>query len=115
MTGRDGVSYETWFEKASATGRAARAVADPLNLRVPAPSLEVRRHFFSQRVQRTWNELPAELKNAATVSSFRRGYNATGMSRDPMTEITAATLPSGSDPWGASQRVSSYPLGCIIL
>jgi hypothetical protein len=27
-----------------------RAAADPLNLRIPAPRLEVRKNFFSQRV-----------------------------------------------------------------
>jgi hypothetical protein len=34
--------------------------------------LEVRRHFFSNRVVETWNQLPSAMKNARNVSSFKK-------------------------------------------
>ena len=59
---------------AAAGERATRVAADPLNLRVPAPRLEVRKHFFTQRVPADWNRIPAALKSPATVAAFKRGY-----------------------------------------
>jgi len=83
VTGKEGLQKETWFEMAGATGRATRATADPLNLRVPAPRLEIRRHFFSQRVPKSWNEVPSDLKNVATVEAFRHGYRRLRRQRGP--------------------------------
>ncbi len=54
--------------------RVTRAAADPLNLRIPAPRLEVRKNFFSQRVPEDWNKIPPEVKNAETVKAFRNAY-----------------------------------------
>jgi hypothetical protein len=48
VKGKDDVKLETWFELVGARDRATRATADPLNMRIPAPRLEVRRNFFSQ-------------------------------------------------------------------
>ncbi len=47
-----------------------RAAADPLNLRIPASRLEVRKHFFSQRVPEDWNKIPPVVKNAETAKAF---------------------------------------------
>jgi len=74
LNGKDKVSSDTWFASAATGARATRAAADPLNLRVPAPRLEVRRHFFTQRVPGEWNKIPAPLKSTATVASFKNGY-----------------------------------------
>ena len=74
LNGKDKVQSENWFVMAANGERATRAAADPLNLRIPAPRLEVRRHFFTQRVPEPWNKIPAALKSAATVDGFRRGY-----------------------------------------
>ena len=76
LNGKDKVSSDTWFASVAARERATRAAADPMNLRVPAPRLEVRKHFFTQRVPAEWNRIPAALKSAATVAAFKRGYRA---------------------------------------
>ena len=59
LKGVDKVEVGTWFEMVANTGRATRAAADPLNIRIPAPRLELRRNFFSQRVPGSWNAIPA--------------------------------------------------------
>jgi len=61
LNGKDKVSSDTWFASVAAGERATRAAAHPLNLRVPAPGLEVRRHFFTQRVPGEWNRILAAL------------------------------------------------------
>ncbi len=68
------VKSDTWFKMASDGERVTRAAADPLNLRIPAPRLEVRKNFFSQRVPEDWNRIPPMVKNAETVKAFRNAY-----------------------------------------
>jgi hypothetical protein len=84
LKGVDAVETSTWFTPAATVGRSTRAIADPLNLRIPAPRLEIRKNFFSQRVPKEWNEVPADLKNAATVNGFRAGYQRLRRSRGPI-------------------------------
>jgi hypothetical protein len=55
-------------------GRNTRSIADPLNLRVQPARLEVRRHFFSNRVDEDWNKIPSCLECAKTMKSFKNGY-----------------------------------------
>jgi ribonuclease P/MRP protein subunit RPP40 len=74
VTGKDLVNKETWFKSVTETGRPTRSAADPLNLRPQASRLEIRRHFFSQRVIEDWNKVPASLKQAKNVKCFKRGY-----------------------------------------
>ena len=74
LVGKDKVKSETWFKMASDIERVTRAAADPLNLRIPAPRLEVRKNFFSQRVPECWNKIPQDLKQAATAKAFRNAY-----------------------------------------
>ena len=38
-------------------------------------NLEVRRNFFSVRVEKTWNMLPEAVKAQRTVNSFKNQYN----------------------------------------
>ncbi len=45
LRGIDRVDHKTWFQLAAETGRATRSADDPLNLRLKASRLEVRRHF----------------------------------------------------------------------
>jgi hypothetical protein len=59
---------------ASDVGRVTRAVGDPLNLRIQAPRLEVRKHFFSQQVPEDWNKIPPVVKNLETAKAFRNAY-----------------------------------------
>jgi hypothetical protein len=74
LHGKDKVNSEEWFKMAAAGARPTRAAADPFNIRVPAPRLEVRKNFFTQRVTEPWNRIPATLKSAPSVSSFKSGY-----------------------------------------
>jgi hypothetical protein len=74
LSGKDRVKSDTWFKMASDGERVTRAAADPLNLRIPAPRLEVRKNFFSQRVPEDWNKIPPVVKNAETVKAFRNAY-----------------------------------------
>ena len=74
LHGRDDVEKEQWFEPVGDGGMATRLAADPLNMRIPAPRLDIRKHFFSQRVPRLWNEIPATVKQAKTVAGFRNQY-----------------------------------------
>ena len=71
---KDNVEPDTWFEKVTRSGMATRAADDLLNLRIPAPRLEIRRQFFSQRTPKEWNNVPAEVKNAKSTMSFKNGY-----------------------------------------
>jgi hypothetical protein len=71
------VDYNTWFQLASETGRATRSAEDPLNLRPKTTRLEVRCHFFSNRVVEGWNQIPSEIKNARNASCFKKAYKNT--------------------------------------
>jgi hypothetical protein len=72
-TGKDNMERSTWFDMASSGQRATRQAADPLNIRPKAARLEVRRHFFSQRVVERWNEIPEKVKSAGSVIGFKSG------------------------------------------
>ena len=74
LVGKDKVKSETWFKMASDMERVTRAAADPLNLRIPVPRLEVRKNFFSQRLPESWNKIPPALKQATTAKAFRNAY-----------------------------------------
>jgi hypothetical protein len=74
VTGKDMVKSETWFQSVTVTGRATRSADDPLNIRPQASRLDTRRHFFSQRVVESWNNIPSSLKQAETVRAFKNGY-----------------------------------------
>ena len=74
LSGKDKVMHSEWFTRVASGQRATRAAADPWNLRVPAPRLEVRKNFFTQRVPEQWNKIPPALKCAATANAFKNGY-----------------------------------------
>jgi hypothetical protein len=84
LVGSDKVKSETWFKTASDMKRVTRAAADPLNLQIPAPCLEVRKNFFSQRVPESLNKIPPALKQATTAKAFHNAYQKHGQ-----TEATA--------------------------
>jgi hypothetical protein len=70
----DNVNSEIWFQKVDTSVRMTRSEADPLNLKPHAAGLEIRRHFFLNRVVEGWNLIPSELKNARTVHFFKSVY-----------------------------------------
>ena len=76
MTGISNVDYKAWFTKVADAdrGRTTRLAVDPLNVRVPAARLELRKNFFSVRVCEKWNILPSEVKKAQNASRFKSAY-----------------------------------------
>jgi hypothetical protein len=69
-TGKDGMAKEDWFIPAPAAAARTRLNADPLNVRLNHGRLDVRRHFFSVRAGEPWNDVPGQIKRAATVAAF---------------------------------------------
>ena len=53
-----------------------RLAADPLNLVTQRSNTEVRKNFWSQRVVGPWNKLPAEVKRARNIETFKTLYDA---------------------------------------
>jgi hypothetical protein len=70
MTKKSAVDPNIWFEKASRDGVLTRQAADPLNVKIPAARLDLRKNFFSVRVCDKWNSLPSEIKNSENVKIF---------------------------------------------
>jgi hypothetical protein len=59
-----------WFEKL--TGNTmTRARADPLNLKCKTGMLELRKNFFSNRVIKDWNAIPADIKQILIPGKFK--------------------------------------------
>jgi ribonucleases P/MRP protein subunit RPP40 len=76
MSGISNVDPKIWFTPvvAANNGRKTRLAADPLNLKVPAARLEVRKNSFSVRVCEKWNRLPNSVKCSKNVWQFKRAY-----------------------------------------
>jgi hypothetical protein len=55
-------------------GVRTRQAADPLNVKIPAARLELRKNFFSTRVCEKWNNLPSEIKNSVNAKNFKANY-----------------------------------------
>ena len=62
-----------WFNHVVRSGNVTRGVADPLNFVKARHRLEVRGQFYSQRVVKLWNAIPANLKRAKTPAAFKQG------------------------------------------
>jgi hypothetical protein len=65
----DKVNRATLIESVG-SGRT-RHHADPLNLRPGNPRLEIRKHFFTNRLVTNWNKLSREVKTSQNVRSFK--------------------------------------------
>jgi hypothetical protein len=74
MTGKSAVDPNTWFEKVNRDGIVTRQAADPLNVKIPAARLDLRKNFFSVRVCEKWNNLPSDIKCSVNTKSFKRNY-----------------------------------------
>ena len=48
-----------------------RSQSDSLNLVKKRSSLDIRKHFFTERVVEHWNRLPSEVKHAPTLRIFK--------------------------------------------
>ena len=78
--GVDNVDTSTWFSMVdSRTGAAnTRFTTDPLTISRPdaRDHNETRYNFWSKRTVDRWNELPASVKTAASVTAFKTGLDA---------------------------------------
>jgi hypothetical protein len=68
VKGIDRVDHRTWFQLAADGGRATRSADCPLNLRQKAARLG----GVSNRVIDNWNMIPSSVKNARSVTSFKK-------------------------------------------
>jgi hypothetical protein len=73
MTGKSAVEPNIWFERVNRNGVLTRQ-ADPLNVKISAARLELRKNFFSAHVCEKWNNLPSEIKNSVNARSFKAIY-----------------------------------------
>ena len=74
--GFDKVDHKEWFEMVGChPGRLTRATSDPLNIVKKHSNNEVRKNFFSNRVVEKWNNLPADVKRAKKVSTFKNSIS----------------------------------------
>ena len=70
---KDNVKCDTWFELVGQNPtRATRLTQDERNIRKKFPRLEIRKHFFSNRVVDEWNSLPSAVKQSKSVSVFKK-------------------------------------------
>ena len=68
MTGKDKIDREQFFQLADSNyGLRGHS----LKIRKDRPNLNIRKHFFSQRVVNTWNKLPQHVVDAPSVNSFK--------------------------------------------
>jgi Reverse transcriptase (RNA-dependent DNA polymerase)/Endonuclease-reverse transcriptase len=65
------IDRSTWFENLTGNNMT-RARADPLNVKCKHGTLEIRKNFFSNRIVKGWNEIPAEIKNISTPGKFKQ-------------------------------------------
>jgi hypothetical protein len=64
MSGKLAVDPNIWFKKVNRDGVLTRQAANPLNVKIPAARLELRKNFFSAHMCEKWNNLPSEIKNS---------------------------------------------------
>jgi len=75
VKGCDDVKSDQWFKMAAGEGRRpTRAAAGLYNLAAERSAHDYRRNTFSQRVVAGWNNLPNDLKAAASPAVFKRQY-----------------------------------------
>ena len=71
LKGFNKVNYETWFKLS--VNRRTRG--HNYRLVKTRSRLDVRKHFFSQRVVNEWNGLPSEVVEAESVNAFKNRYD----------------------------------------
>jgi hypothetical protein len=76
MHEENGLDLRTWFEKAETAsgGQVTRSATEPLNLKVRAGRLEVRRSFFIMRMIEDWNRIPAAVKSMTSGYKFKAAH-----------------------------------------
>jgi ribonucleases P/MRP protein subunit RPP40 len=76
MNGKCRVDRKDWFElpEPDLDRVRTRAAADDLHIKLRRTNLEIRKHFFTQRVCEKWNALPRHVRAAKSIAAFRREY-----------------------------------------
>jgi hypothetical protein len=74
MHGHGDLDPDHWFDKYTGD-RLTRAASGPMNVKSRGGRLEIRSGFFSNRVAKSWNEIPEEIKNARTPNHFKNVYS----------------------------------------
>ena len=75
IRGIENVDYKTWFKFGSEVStRDTRSVSEA-KLSIPFARLEVRKHFFSVRMPKNWNEIPNALRESVTTDLFKISYD----------------------------------------
>ena len=76
LKGIDDVDSPIWFTPVgNDVARPTRSTAYHGNLIAGNSRLDIRRHFFSNRVVSSWNSLPIEIKDTGTLSRFKNLLN----------------------------------------
>ena len=57
------------------SARDTRLSSYPLNLTTSRSRLEIRQHFFSQRVVNHWNDLPLHVKDSRNPKIFKQRFD----------------------------------------
>jgi len=68
LTGKEKINSDQLFQKATTTELRGHS----LKLYKKSSRLELRQHFFSQRIADHWNKLPDDVVSAVTISSFKK-------------------------------------------
>ena len=71
LKGFSKVDYKTWFELSD----NSRTRGHGYKLIKSRSRLDIRKHFFSQRVVNVWNSLPSEVVEAESVNAFKNRYD----------------------------------------
>jgi hypothetical protein len=76
MHKENGLDPRTWFKKAETAsgGQVTRSATEPLNIKVRAGRLEVRRNFCTMRVIEDWNRILAAAKSMTSGYKFKVAY-----------------------------------------
>jgi hypothetical protein len=74
MHGQSELDPDHWFDKFTGE-RLTRAASDPLNVKSRGGRLEIRAGFFSNRVAKSWNEVPENIKNVQPSKQFKLVYS----------------------------------------
>jgi ribonucleases P/MRP protein subunit RPP40 len=79
MNGKVMVEPSKWFDVSGENrnvGAVTRATADGHLIKAPFAHLDLRKNFFTTRVSKEWNRLPASLRAAKSPKSFWQGYRS---------------------------------------
>ena len=76
LTKYDDVDESIWFQRCSdMANRDTRQSTNNLNLQHKAFNLDIRKHSFSVRTTRSWNDLPTEVRSTNSLRLFKSAFD----------------------------------------